>query len=102
MKQCISTQKVEKLRKNLHLRPEYMADLLCMSVIDYTLFETGYIPISKDQTKVLAEALGVSVSDLSYSVPDLELSEKDKQQLSQFKDNIPKKHLEGLCENMIR
>lgn len=102
MKQCISTKKVEKLRKNLHLRPEYMADLLCMSVIDYALFETGYMPISKDQTKVLAEALGVNVSDLSYSVPDPVLSERDKDQIKQFKHNIPQKHLEGLCENMIR
>ncbi|WP_345822049.1 hypothetical protein [Bacillus pumilus] len=91
----IITDKVKRLRGNLHLRETYMADLLEIELSDYVMFEAGYIDLNNDQISLLAKALGVKEQYLYVNeVEDIQvltrtdnenISEHDKRQIAEFK-----------------
>ncbi|WP_426005385.1 hypothetical protein [Bacillus sp. DWP3-1] len=92
----IITEKVKRLRENLHLRETYMADLLEVELSEYVMFEAGYLDLNSDRIALLSKALGVKEQYLYVEevedtqvlarTDDEEITDNDKRQIAEFKN----------------
>ncbi|MEY8844110.1 multiprotein-bridging factor 1 family protein [Bacillus safensis] len=108
----IITEKVRRLRENLHLSQTYMAGLLEVELSGYLMFEEGYVDLNSDQIALLSKALGVKEQYLYVKeiedthvlarTDDEEITDNDKRQIAEFKNfqrNLGKKRNRELVLN---
>lgn len=89
----ISTGKLKRLRDELHLNREYLAELLGITEEEYLLVECNKTSVTSTQLETLCKVYGVSEeylynddarSNVVLARTEGQLSEKDEKQIAEF------------------
>lgn len=85
--------RLKYFREKMHLRVDYLAEVLSCSIIDYELMEEGKLEPSEDQLRILGKIYNVSEEHFHMTLEsrenvlartESEITENDKKQIAEF------------------